>query len=137
MKMIKFTAFSAKSMALKPLEALRKGLKTLTNRAKIRKDAIQGQLAERKPISAEDEYWLDHDANFVDEQQVLEALESASDYEQGFARLNDEQRGLVTKLLEAAGDFSKAAGKKRKRTSRISLVLQLKLTFQRSRTHTQ
>jgi hypothetical protein len=44
-------------------------------------------------------------------------LESASDYNLGFAGLNDEQRGLVKKLLEAAGGCSKAAGKKRKRMS--------------------
>ena len=55
---------------------------------------------------------LDHDANLVDKQQVLEALESASDYEQGLSRLNDKQRGLIKKLDEAAGNFSKVAGKK-------------------------
>jgi len=58
----------------------------------------------------------------IDKQRVLEVLESAPDYEQGFARLDDGQRGLVEKLHEAAGDISKAAGKKRKHTSGISLV---------------
>jgi hypothetical protein len=48
----------------------------------------------------------------VDEQQVLEALEKASDYEWGLARLDDKKRGLVKRLREAAGDLSKAAGKK-------------------------
>jgi hypothetical protein len=128
MKMMKFTAFFVNSMASKPLDALRKGLKTLNDRVKIKKDAIQGRLAERKPISAEEEHWLDYDANLVDEQQVLEALESASDYERGFARLNDEQRGLVKKLHEAAGFLCKAAGKKRKCAWRNSLVF-LKLTI--------
>jgi hypothetical protein len=90
MKMMKFTTFFVNSMASKPLKALRKGLKTLTDHLKTKKDAIQCQLVERKPISAEEEHWLDYDANLVDKQQVLEALDSASDYERGFARLNDE-----------------------------------------------
>jgi len=55
----------------------------------------------------------------VDEQQVLEALESASDYEQGFERLDEGQKGLVKKLREAAGDLSIAVGKKQKRVSVI------------------
>ena len=69
---------------------------------------------------------------------MLEALESASDYEQGLSRLNDEQRGLVNKLFEAAGHFSKVAGKKQKRLSRVSLILPyqwLNLTTQRPRTY--
>ena len=85
-------------MVLKPLEVLQKGLITLSDHVKKKKDELQGQLAERKSTSAEDEHWLDHDANLVDEQRVLEALESAPDYEQGFANLDDEQRGLVMKL---------------------------------------
>ena len=70
-------------------------------------------------ISSQDEQWLDFEANLVDEQQVLEALESASDYEQGFERLDEGQKGLVKKLCEAAGDLSIAVGKKQKRVSVI------------------
>jgi len=73
----------------------------------------------------------------VDEQQVLEALESAPDYEQVFASLNDQQRGLVERLLKAAGNSSKQAGKKQKCMSKISLTLPLKLTIQRSGIYTQ
>ncbi|KAF8230439.1 hypothetical protein L208DRAFT_1281699, partial [Tricholoma matsutake] len=64
--------------------------------------------------------WLDHNANLVDEQQVLEALENASDYEQGFVRLGGEQKGVVQRLCEAAGDLSKVVGKKQKCVSNIS-----------------
>lgn len=124
-------------MVLKPLEVLQKGLEVLTNRTKSRKDALQARLAEAKSISSEDERWLDYDANLVDEQQVLEALENASDYEQGFAGLSDEQKNTVKRLREAAGDLSKAIGKKRRRESRIFLVLQLELTRHRPRTRTQ
>ena len=118
-------------MASKLLEVLQKGLKTLTDRIKIKKEALQAQVAECQSISSQDEQWLDHDANLVDEQRVLEILEDASDYERGFARLDEQQKGLVEKLHEAAGDLSKVVGKKRKRVSSISPGLWLELTNQR------
>lgn len=99
-------------MAPKPLKALQKWLKNLTDYVKTRKEALQHQLAAKESISEQDKHWLDHDTNLVDKQQVLEALESALDYEQGLSRLNDKQRGLMKKLDEAAGNFSKVAGKK-------------------------
>lgn len=57
-----------KTAMLNPLEVLRKGLKVLENQVKPRKEALQAQLAGRKSISSQDEQWLDHDANLVDEQ---------------------------------------------------------------------
>ena len=116
-------AFFVKTMASKLLDILRKGLKTLTDRVKIKKEALQARVAECQSISSQDERWLDHDANLVDEQQVLEILEDASDYERGFARLDEQQKGLVERLKEAAGELSKVVGKKRKRVSSISLGL--------------
>ena len=104
-------------MPSKLLEVLHKGLKILENWVSEKKRALQAQLTEKKSISSEDEQWLDHEANLVDEQQILEALEDALDYEQGFARLDGEQKGIVRKLQEAAGDLSKAVGKKWKRAS--------------------
>jgi len=41
--------------ALKPLEVLKKGLKTLQDQVKARKDRLQAWLAERKSISSQDE----------------------------------------------------------------------------------
>jgi hypothetical protein len=99
-------------MALRPLEVLQKGLDILKNRVKAKKEALQAQLAEAKSISSQDEQWLDQDANLVDEQQVLEVLEDASDYEHGLARLDSKQKVIVERLCEAAGDFSRAVGKK-------------------------
>ena len=124
-------------MALKPLQVdvLRKGLEVLTICTKSRKEALQAQLAEQKSISPEDEQWLDFDANLVDEQHVLETLEDASDYEEGFTRLGDEQKEIVRKLCEAAGDLSKAVGKKQQHASSIFSNLQLVLTNQRPRTY--
>ena len=55
----------------------------------------------------QDERWLDHEANLVAKQQVLEKLEEALDYKRGLERLDDEQRGIVQKLQEMASDHSK------------------------------
>ena len=68
--MKKKCAFLAKTMPLKPVEVLRKGLDIVTNHIKSRKEALQAQLAEEGSISSKDEQWLDHDANLVDELRV-------------------------------------------------------------------
>ena len=102
-------------MVLNPLNVLKKGLKTLRNQVKTKKEQLQTWLAEGKSISSQEEKWLDGEANFIDEDHVLEALELASDYEWGLERLDEEQMGLVTKLRHAAGDIIKVAGSKRKR----------------------
>jgi hypothetical protein len=103
-------------MPPKPLEILKKGLGVLQSQFKSKKEQLQARLAEQKSISSQDERWLDNEANLVDEQQVLEVLEKASDYERGFGRLDNAQKGVVRKLQEAAGDIIKAVEKKRKRT---------------------
>lgn len=59
----------------------------------------------------------------MDEQQVLEALENASDYERGVERLDGEQKGVLRKLCEAAGDLSKVVGSKQKYASNTFAVM--------------
>jgi hypothetical protein len=102
-------------MALKPLDVLKKGLKLLQRRVKAKREEIQARLADKKSISSQEEKWLDNEANLVDEQQVLDTLEKASDYERGFGRLDDGQKDMVRRLREMAGDLAKTVGKKRKR----------------------
>ena len=70
-------------------------------------------MAEKRSISSQ-EKWLDDEAD-LHEQQVLEALEKASDYERGLDRLDEMQKGMVERLWEVADDLVKVAGKKRKR----------------------
>jgi hypothetical protein len=101
-------------MAQKPLDVLKKGLNLLHRRVKARREEIQARLAEKKSISSQDEIWLDGEANLTHEQQVLDTLEEASDYERGFGRLNEVEKGMVKKLQEVAGDIAKTAGRKRK-----------------------
>ncbi|KIJ97724.1 hypothetical protein K443DRAFT_9677 [Laccaria amethystina LaAM-08-1] len=85
-----------------PLDILKKGLAKLTASVGTRWDALKAKLAKREPISTSDKLWLDNEANMVDEERVLEALESASDYEQGILKLEDTGKAIMRKLRELA-----------------------------------
>lgn len=102
-------------MPLKPLEILKKGLSKFTKTIKARRDDLNTKLSRKETISSADEQWLDHDANVIDEERVLETLEAASDYERGLERLDEKGKEIVKKLREWAGDLAKVAGKKRAR----------------------
>ena len=103
-------------MASKPLNVLKKGLENFSKKIKTRKEALNLKLSRRESISEADEHWLDHEANTIDEERVLHDLETASDYERGIERLDEDGKVVVKKLREWAGDLMKVAGKKRKRT---------------------
>ena len=81
-------------MAPKPLDILKKGLTNFRASMKARKDNLTAKLARSKPISSSDKHWLDHEANAIDEQHVIKALESALDYEHGIAHLDDSVKGF-------------------------------------------
>ena len=66
-------------MAPNPIATLKKGLVEFSKKIKARKDKLIDKLVKNE-ISDDDEHWLDHEANTVDEQRVLDALEAASDY---------------------------------------------------------
>ena len=70
-------------MAARPLEILKRGLAKFSKTIKDRKEDLNAKLQRKESISSADEHWLDHEANTVDEQCVIENLEAASDYEQG------------------------------------------------------
>ncbi|KAG6823822.1 hypothetical protein H0H92_008962 [Tricholoma furcatifolium] len=90
------------------------------DKVKDKKNKIERLLADRKPISSADEAWLDNDANLVDFEVVVENLDSASDYDRGLERL-DNEKNLVHKLREAAGDIAKVIGNKRKSISFLKI----------------
>ena len=75
-------------MASKPLEILRKGLAKFKGISKTCKDELSAKLARKETISSLDEHWLDNEANIIDQQCILDTLESASDYKQGFGCLD-------------------------------------------------
>ena len=96
-----------------PLEILKKGLTTLQNEVKDRKERIEADLSAKRPISMEDENWLDSEANLVDEVRLIEALESTPEYQKAFEKLAGAEKAIVRKLCtKAAGDTK---GNKRKR----------------------
>jgi hypothetical protein len=55
----------------------------------------------------------------VDEQQIIDTLDEASDYKRGLEKLDDGGREIVERLREWAGEKTKAIGKKRKRVFRF------------------
>ena len=107
--------FSVIFMARNLLETLKKGLAKFKDTIKTRKNELVSKLARAESITSSDECWLDNEANTVDEQRVLETLESASDYERGVERLDEDGKAIVKKLREWAGELAKIAGNKRKR----------------------
>jgi len=97
-------------MASKPLEILKKGLNKFTETVKTRKNELSAKLARAETISSSDEQWLDNEANTVNDQKVLDTLQSASDYERGLecseavstiSRYIDGLNNPITRKFEA------------------------------------
>ncbi|KAF8979326.1 hypothetical protein BDQ17DRAFT_1439573 [Cyathus striatus] len=101
-------------MPPKPIAILKKGLSKFMKSITACKDLLTAKLCQKETISSSDEYWLDHEANTVDKQCVLEALESSSDYERGLKHLDDQGRAIVMKLKEWSSEVLKVAGNKYK-----------------------
>ena len=82
-----FSHFSTHSTCKNPLQVLKGGLSKLKETIKKRKESLLQvlQLWEQK-ISSEDEDWLDQEANFVDEEAIVDMLENASDYERALSK---------------------------------------------------
>ena len=87
------------------LDILKKGLVNLQSQTKETKSRLLTRLANHEIITEEEEHWLDHDANLVEEEQVIEELEKASDYEQGLGRLDKIKKKIVAHLSAAAGNM--------------------------------
>jgi hypothetical protein len=82
-----------------------------------RKKELSAKLDRTETISSSDKHWLDNDANTIDGQRVLDTLEPALDYEQGFEQLDEDGKAIVKKLREWAGELAKDAGNKQKHMS--------------------
>jgi hypothetical protein len=66
------------SMPSKPLEVLKKGMGVFKNQVKAQKETLQKKLAKREKLILEDETWLDTAGNLVEEDCMIETLETAS-----------------------------------------------------------
>ena len=106
-------------MGKNPLQVLKGGLTKLKQTVKKRKESLLSQLQERKKISLEDKDWLDQEANFVDEEALVDMLEKASDYERALSRLDPKQKPLFERLIELGGGIRDVTvmGKNSKRKS--------------------
>jgi hypothetical protein len=111
----------------KPIDVLKKGLKALRKQNEARKSKIQADLDAQKSITESDEEWLDGEGNLVDEERVIDLLENASDYDEGFAGLCETDKNVVQRLKILAGAIQVAAplGKKRKRM--LSLIFPVRV----------
>lgn len=86
-------------MAPRPLERLKNGLLKLKKQVEEKRKALQAKLANREKISEADEGWLDNEANLLNEEQLVDELENASDYERGVGRLDDAKKALRHRLI--------------------------------------
>ena len=106
-------------MGKNPLQVLKGGLSKLKETVKKRKESLLSRLREQQKISSEDEDWLDQEANFVDEEALVDMLENASDYERAVSKLDPKQKPLLERLIELGGGIKDVIvmGKSSKRKS--------------------
>ena len=106
-------------MSLNQLSILKSGLTELNQTTNTRRKELLSQLQKQGKILAEDEEWLDGEANLIDEAAVVELLEKASNYQDGFAKLTGQQRYLVEKLEKLGSEViqRQSGGNKRKHMS--------------------
>ena len=115
----------------KPIDMLKKGLKALRKQNEAQKSKIQADLDVQKSIMESDEEWLDGEGNLVDEELVIDLLEDASDYDEGFTGLCETDKNVVQRLKILAGAIQVAAllGKKRKHMLSLIFPVQVGVIF--------
>ena len=92
---------------MKPIDVLKKGLTQLRNLTRDWRTKLEADLKAGRPILEADEDWLDGAGNLVDEEQVVEMLDHASDYERELERLDEKGKSIVWKLKDLAGNGEK------------------------------
>ena len=98
-----------------PIDVLWKGLKKLEDQHKDQKEKLLAMLKAKRMISKDDQDWLDGAANLVDEERVVEALESATDYDGAVHTLNARDQVVFDRLTKlASGGGGGGHGTKRK-----------------------
>ena len=78
-----FTHFLLMGPSQKPLDILKNAHSKLKKSTQKHRKALLDLLSKKEKLSDADENWLDTDGNLVDEQRVIEELETASDFKQG------------------------------------------------------
>jgi hypothetical protein len=98
------------------LEKVKQGLEALRKQTEARKSIILAHLnskepAERTKVTAEDEKWLDGEANLVDEEMLVQEIDEASDCECGVGRLDEKKKTMWEKLVKLGGGAVKVLTK--------------------------
>ncbi|KAF8137048.1 hypothetical protein EV363DRAFT_1156257 [Boletus edulis] len=73
---------------MKPLDILKQGLTKHQDKIQERKVKLTADLIAGCSVLEADQEWLNGDGNLVDEDQVVEMLENASDYKQCIEQLS-------------------------------------------------
>ncbi|RPD74881.1 hypothetical protein L226DRAFT_535097 [Lentinus tigrinus ALCF2SS1-7] len=81
------------------LTELRKALSLLEKQVASRKACLEASLAKKETLTPEDEAWLDHDANLVDERYALDVLSCAPNHDAALAELTLEQKEALEDIL--------------------------------------
>ncbi|KIK80677.1 hypothetical protein PAXRUDRAFT_39775, partial [Paxillus rubicundulus Ve08.2h10] len=85
---------------------------------------LKAELKVNWPISKVDEEWLDYTGNLVDEEHVVEVLDKALDYEAVLKTLNQQEKSIIQKLTELAGEQTIRS---KKRKSNATLAQQIEI----------
>ena len=104
---------------------------------KSHKKKLSAKIARAKTISSSDEDWLDGEASTIDEQCIIDTLESASLYDRGLECLDKNGKAIMRQLRELAGDLVKVAGNKRKCTPFLMPIENKSLTMLAKFPHTR
>jgi hypothetical protein len=108
-------------MGKNSLQVLKGGLSKLKETVKERKESLLSRLQKQQTISSKDEAWLDQEANLVDEEALVDALEKASDYECALSKLDPKQRPLFERLMELGGGIKDVAMAKKRKCESLSM----------------
>ncbi len=108
-------------MSKTPLNILKAGLAKLKKGVGECRKNILACLRRKENISNEEEQWLDNEANYMEEDTVVDLLDKASDYQHGVSRLTTQQKIVVKKLMELGSGIKKIAGNKRKHMASLLL----------------
>jgi hypothetical protein len=92
------------------LELAKNGLANLLSESQSRRNGLLARLAKKEQLNEEDEHWLDHSANFVEETALLDLLQDAQDFEATLLSLNTAQKTMFELLLAAGGPGDRERG---------------------------
>ncbi|KAK0481294.1 hypothetical protein IW261DRAFT_1334166 [Armillaria novae-zelandiae] len=105
-------------MASPTLSDLQKALQSWKAATEAKRVDIADRLAHGRPVSGEEEAWLDENGNFVEEDVILEKLQSASNISAALKDLNTSQRHAYDRLQNKVQDLKRLSAKRKAPTKK-------------------